>query len=122
MPRPTLCIQSRLDHWRTPRFTSVLQRVVTGSKPDSIFLVFEYAAHDLGRLLDSMPTPFTESEVCGWGTDNIMRWDRWDLTGWQRRPAPTTCATVAFIWTALMAATLWHRLVEATVVVVAGLM
>jgi len=39
--------------------------VVTGSKPDSIFLVFEYAAHDLGRLLDSMPTPFTESEVRG---------------------------------------------------------
>ncbi|KIY98943.1 cell division cycle 2-like protein, partial [Monoraphidium neglectum] len=40
-----------------------LERVVTGSKHDSIFLVFDYAAHDLGRLLDSMPTPFTESEV-----------------------------------------------------------
>ncbi|GBF94202.1 cell division cycle 2 [Raphidocelis subcapitata] len=40
-----------------------LERVVTGSKADSVFLVFEYAEHDLGRLLDAMPTPFTESEV-----------------------------------------------------------
>jgi hypothetical protein len=50
---------------------------VTGSKPDSVFLVFEYAAHDLGRLLDSMPTPFTESEVWlperGAGRDNRWR-------------------------------------------------
>ena len=29
----------------------------------SIFLVFEYCAHDLARLVDSMPRPFTQSEV-----------------------------------------------------------
>lgn len=40
-----------------------LKRVVTGSKMDSIFLVFEYCEHDMGRLLDSMPQPFTEAAV-----------------------------------------------------------
>ena len=40
-----------------------LERVVTGARADSVFLVFEYAAHDLGRLLDAMPAPFSESEV-----------------------------------------------------------
>lgn len=29
----------------------------------SVFLVFEYCAHDLGRLLDTMPRRFHESEV-----------------------------------------------------------
>lgn len=29
----------------------------------SIFLVFEYCAHDLARLVDSMPRPFSHSEV-----------------------------------------------------------
>ena len=29
----------------------------------SIFLVFEYCEHDLGRLLDSMPRPFPEAAV-----------------------------------------------------------
>ena len=29
----------------------------------SIFLVFEYCAHDLGRLLDTMRKPFNEPEV-----------------------------------------------------------
>ncbi|GLI62072.1 hypothetical protein VaNZ11_004630, partial [Volvox africanus] len=31
-----------------------LKKVVTGSQADSVFLVFEYCDHDLGRLLDSM--------------------------------------------------------------------
>ena len=26
-------------------------------------MVFEYCEHDLGRLLDTMPRPFTEAEV-----------------------------------------------------------
>ncbi len=29
----------------------------------SVFLVFEYCAHDLGRLLDTMPRRFHESDV-----------------------------------------------------------
>ena len=29
----------------------------------SVFLVFEYCAHDLGRLLDTMRKPFNEPEV-----------------------------------------------------------
>lgn len=29
----------------------------------SVFMVFEYCAHDLGRLLDTMTRPFTEAEV-----------------------------------------------------------
>lgn len=40
-----------------------LKKVVTGSKPDSVFMVFEYCEHDMGRLLDSMPRPFSEAEV-----------------------------------------------------------
>ena len=40
-----------------------LRRVVTGARLDSVFLVFEYAPHDLGRLVDSLPAPFQESEV-----------------------------------------------------------
>ncbi|PNW73858.1 hypothetical protein CHLRE_13g575650v5 [Chlamydomonas reinhardtii] len=34
-----------------------LKKVVTGSQADSVFLVFEYCDHDLGRLLDSMTPP-----------------------------------------------------------------
>jgi hypothetical protein len=30
---------------------------------DSVFLVFEYLEHDMGRLLDTMPRPFNLSEV-----------------------------------------------------------
>jgi len=40
-----------------------LKSVVTGRRPDSVFFVFEYVEHDLGRLLDSMRAPFKESEV-----------------------------------------------------------
>lgn len=40
-----------------------LHKVATGSKPDSVFLVFEYCEHDLGRLLDTMPRHFSEAEA-----------------------------------------------------------
>lgn len=30
---------------------------------DSVFLVFEYCPHDMGKLVDSLPKPFHESEV-----------------------------------------------------------
>ena len=42
-------------------------QVVTGRQADSLFLVFEYCEHDLGRLIDSLPVggsqAFTVSEV-----------------------------------------------------------
>jgi hypothetical protein len=34
-----------------------------GPRLDSVFLVFEYCPHDLGRLVDALPQPFHESEV-----------------------------------------------------------
>ncbi|KAI7842421.1 hypothetical protein COHA_004060 [Chlorella ohadii] len=40
-----------------------LKRVVTGPKLDSVFLVFEYCPHDMGKLVDSLSKPFHESEV-----------------------------------------------------------
>ena len=45
-----------------------LRGVVSGAKPDSIFLVFDYAEHDLAQLLDAAtaqraPPPFTPGEV-----------------------------------------------------------
>ncbi|PSC68206.1 cyclin-dependent kinase G-2-like isoform X1 [Micractinium conductrix] len=40
-----------------------LKCVVTGPTLDAVFLVFEYCPHDLGRLIDSLPKPFHESEV-----------------------------------------------------------
>ena len=43
--------------------SSPSQEVVVGKKKDSVFLVFEYCEHDMADLLDSMPTPFSESEV-----------------------------------------------------------
>eukprot|EP00884_Botryococcus_braunii_P007346 jgi/Botrbrau1/16612/Bobra.0068s0039.1 len=51
-----------LQNCRHPNLVALCE-VVTGSKPDSIFLVFEFCEHDLGRLLDSLPNPFTISEV-----------------------------------------------------------
>jgi len=29
----------------------------------SVFMVFEYCEHDMGRLLDSMARPFSEAEI-----------------------------------------------------------
>ncbi|GFR47517.1 hypothetical protein Agub_g9139, partial [Astrephomene gubernaculifera] len=43
-----------------------LKKVVTGSQADSVFLVFEYCEHDLGRLLDTLAGArrgFSMSEV-----------------------------------------------------------
>lgn len=41
-----------LQQARHPNIVSLL-KVVTGTRPDSVFLVFEYVEHDLGRVLDS---------------------------------------------------------------------
>eukprot|EP00891_Asterochloris_glomerata_P008776 jgi/Astpho2/8776/fgenesh1_pm.00128_%23_15_t len=51
-----------LQSCKHPNLVNLL-KVVTGSKLDSVFLVFEYCAHDLGRLLDTMRKPFSEPEV-----------------------------------------------------------
>ena len=51
-----------LRRLRHPNIVS-LQEVVVGRKRDSVFLVFEYCEHDMAVLLDSMPRPFSESEV-----------------------------------------------------------
>ncbi|KAF5843438.1 kinase-like domain-containing protein [Dunaliella salina] len=51
-----------LQETRHPNIVRLL-KVVTGSKPDSVFLVFEFCQHDMGRLLDTMPRPFTHQEV-----------------------------------------------------------
>ncbi|KAK9817392.1 hypothetical protein WJX74_008301 [Apatococcus lobatus] len=40
-----------------------LQRVVTGTQPESVFLVFEFCTYDIGRLLDTMTRPFSLPEV-----------------------------------------------------------
>ncbi|KAI1297154.1 Cyclin-dependent kinase 10 [Halotydeus destructor] len=40
-----------------------LKEVAVGKALDSIFLVMEHCDHDLARLIDNMPKPFTESEV-----------------------------------------------------------
>lgn len=36
---------------------------IGSGQPHDLFLVFEYCEHDLGRLLDSLKKPFTESQV-----------------------------------------------------------
>lgn len=38
--------------------------VVVGKHRDSVFLVFEYCEHDLANLAETMPQPFSQSEVC----------------------------------------------------------
>eukprot|EP00775_Hariotina_reticulata_P010109 gene10109-10265_t len=41
-----------------------LLKVVTGTRSDSVFLVFEYCDHDLGRILDThQPSAFSEAET-----------------------------------------------------------
>ena len=44
----------------TPPHTPPL---TAGPTLDSVFLVFEYCPHDMGRLVDAMRQPFHESEV-----------------------------------------------------------
>lgn len=47
----------------------------------SLFLVFEYCEHDMGRLLDSMARPFTLPEVkC---LAKQVRASRWGVGGWE---------------------------------------
>lgn len=47
----------------TPPRPLPLLRPLTGPRLDSVFLVFEYCPHDLGKLVDSLPRPLQESEV-----------------------------------------------------------
>ncbi|KAJ9522877.1 hypothetical protein QJQ45_023668 [Haematococcus lacustris] len=51
-----------LQECRHPNIVT-LHKVVTGSKADSVFLVFEWVDHDMGRLLDAMPRCFSLPEV-----------------------------------------------------------
>lgn len=40
-----------------------LHEIAVGRRREAVFLVFEYCEHDLARLIDSMPAPFSEGEV-----------------------------------------------------------
>lgn len=51
----------RLKH---PNIVELLE-VACGSRPGSVFLVFEYCEHDVGALLDLMERPFSQAEVKG---------------------------------------------------------
>jgi serine/threonine protein kinase len=51
-----------LQSSRHPNIVNLL-RVVTGKKPNAIFLVFEYCEHDMARLLETMRVPFSEAEA-----------------------------------------------------------
>ena len=62
MPLTSLREIALLRRLRHPNVVR-LHEVAVGSKLDSVFLVFEYCEHELGRLLDAMPTPFAPSEV-----------------------------------------------------------
>lgn len=62
MPLTSLREIALLRRLRHPNVVR-LHEVVVGSKLDAVFLVFEYCEHELGRLLDAMPTPFAPSEV-----------------------------------------------------------
>lgn len=50
----------RLNH---PNIVKVKEVVVSPSNMFAIFSVMEYCTHDLAALLDSMKTPFTQSEI-----------------------------------------------------------
>lgn len=54
-----------LQQAKHPNIVSLL-KVATGSRPDSVFLVFEYVEHDLGRVLDShAPAAFEHGSSSG---------------------------------------------------------
>jgi hypothetical protein len=40
--------------------------------PSSIFLVMGYCEQDLASLLENMPTPFSESQVCSGGASQAL--------------------------------------------------
>lgn len=46
-----------------------LKEIVVGKSLDRIFLVMEYCEQDLASLIDNMPSPFSEAQVCGCHTN-----------------------------------------------------
>ena len=62
MPQTSLREVRLLHRLRHPHVVSLLE-VVVGSKLDSVFLVLERVDHDLSRLIDSTPAPFTPPVV-----------------------------------------------------------
>lgn len=55
--------QRHQQHMKPVVLGCILQTNMYTTVVCSVFLVFEYCAHDLGRLLDTMPRRFHESEV-----------------------------------------------------------
>ena len=62
MPQTSLREVSLLRRLRHPNIVSLLE-VVVGSKLDSVFLVLEHVEHDVSRLIDTQPRPFTPPVV-----------------------------------------------------------
>lgn len=54
-----IALLRRLRHCNIVSFIEV----AVGSRADSVFLVFEYCAHDLAQLIDTMQAPFAHGEV-----------------------------------------------------------
>ena len=63
-PRPpSLCCPTTAVGMPLPCPRPTPSPSAAGPKLDSVFLVFEYCPHDMGRLVDAMRQPFHESEV-----------------------------------------------------------
>ena len=62
MPQTSLREVGLLRRLRHPHVVSLLE-VVVGSKLDSVFLVLERVDHDLSRLIDASPAPFSPPVV-----------------------------------------------------------
>ena len=62
MPQTSLREVELLRRLRHPHVVSLLE-VVVGSKLDSVFLVLERVDHDLSRLIDASPAPFSPPVV-----------------------------------------------------------
>ena len=62
MPLTSLREISLLRQLQHPNIISLLD-VVVGSRADSVFLVFEFCAFDLARVIDTMGKPFAHGEV-----------------------------------------------------------
>ena len=63
LARVNVDVQGRCPPPSLIHHPALIQDVVVGRKRGSVFLVFEYCDHDMAVLLDSMPRPFSESEV-----------------------------------------------------------
>ena len=61
MPQTSIREIALLRRLRHPHIVSLIE-VVVGSRADSVFLVFEYCAHELAALIDALP-PFPLPEV-----------------------------------------------------------